>query len=206
MDHENTKGLEGSMLQAYDRDGMLETLLGLALLGGGLNLIAAGGTVTGLLPIIIILMARAWKRRITYPRLGYAEILTIRRTQRKRTVLVILLAICGIAGVALVAGLGSGVIQDVGGFFGQARSKLFFGVFLSVIIASIGMVRKAPHIYAVAVLLFALIVVTNRMQLSGGYALTLTGLLIAGFGLVRLAVFLKANPRLEGSAQHDAGS
>ena len=36
-------------------------------------------------------MGRAWKKKITYPRLGYAEIIAKKRTTRKRRMLLIVL-------------------------------------------------------------------------------------------------------------------
>jgi hypothetical protein len=203
MDQESTKELERSVLHAYDRDGMLETLMGVALVIGGLNLIAGGGAVTGLLPIVIILMARAWKRRITYPRLGYAEIVSIRRKRRARTLLLVILAVFGVVGLAFAAALSGGAVKDAASFFAGPHAKLLFGAFLSAIMVGIGIVQKAPLLYALAVLLFALVVAADRMGFSGGYGLAVTGALMGIVGLARLSLFLRANPRLEGSAVHD---
>lgn len=200
MNPQDIRQLEGAMLQGYDRDGMLETLMGFGLAFGGMNLIEHGGAATGLLPLFLILAARAWKRKITYPRLGYAEIHSDRRRQKKRVILLALLTLSGIAGLAFIAALAGGAIQDAESFFGQPHAKLVFGAFLSAIIVGVAIVQRAPLFYAAAAILSGLIAAFDKMQISGGYALVLTGALLFIAGLARLFLFLRANPRLAGSA------
>ncbi len=65
--------------------------MGIGLLWGSMGMGMMHGPWLPLLPLILVLVGRAWRKRITYPCLGYAEIVHKKRTTRKRSMLLIVL-------------------------------------------------------------------------------------------------------------------
>jgi hypothetical protein len=204
VEEQDLQKLESEILQAYNKDGMLETLMGSMLLLGGINLAQHGGATLGILPILVILIGRAWRKRITYPRLGYAEILAKRRaTQRKEMLRMIGLAVLAVAALTVIAILAARATNEDQDLLTQPHAKLFFGAFISAIIAGVAATQRVRLFYFVAVLLFILIIATDLLQISGGYALASTGAILLVVGVVKLIIFLRANPKLASYAAHD---
>jgi len=190
--------LEERMSREYDRDGMVEFLLGLALTLGGLSLATrAGTTFSGLVPIYVILIAKLWKKKITYPRLGYAEFLSKRKKERKTRMLMFLLVLfLAVALAMLIIMAAAGSLGDLS-FITGPSGKLFFGGLIALMLVALGAIRKMKHLYAFAVLSYLLILGAYILNVSGGWALCITGALLLIVGVARLLVFLKANPKLE---------
>jgi hypothetical protein len=186
--------LKHEVLRDYHRDGMIETMLGYALLSGGLCLISRSAVASGLAPVLIVLMARAWKRRITEPRLGYAELYQTERAARRRTALWMVVTLAVVAGLSAVAlALRPGLAGP-----NDRVARFVFGGIVCAGVAAAGLVQKRPLLCAAAAGLFVLIVIADQLHVSAGYALMLVGALSLVAGLVRLILFLRANPRLEG--------
>jgi hypothetical protein len=201
MEASDLKTFEETISRQYDRDGLIETLLGMALLIGGMSL-ALGGSpaLTGLLPVYILVIGRLWKTRITYPRLGYADFLAKRKKQRKIRMLKFLLALVLAAVLAALIFLAMesslGDLDPLRGWIGI----LIFDSVMALIIAAVGRIRKMRHLYAFAALCYLLELGAYIVNMSPGWALSFIGLLLLTVGLVRLILFLRANPKLEGEA------
>jgi hypothetical protein len=191
--------IEEKMAREYDRDGMVEFVLGLGLTMGGLSLATRSGTtVSGLVPIYVILIARLWKKKITYPRLGYAEFLSKRKKERKTRMLMFLLVLfLAVALAMLILLAAAGSLGDLS-FLSGREGKLIFGGLVALMFVALGAIRKMKHLYAFAVLCYLLCIGTYLLHVSGGWALSITGALLLAVGLARLVTFLRANPKLEG--------
>jgi hypothetical protein len=188
MESQELAQVESRIRRAYNGDGMIETLLGLAFIGGGINLLtrSAGGMV---FVVIIVAIASSWRRKITYPRLGYARAFDT-RTRRRGVVVTVLLALA----VLLVATVGFGLHTDQGTSWVDTHARLLFGGFLCCAVAAAGVARKATHLYLVAAVLFGLIVVADRLNVTAGYPIVFMGCVLIAAGLIRLVLFLRSNP------------
>jgi hypothetical protein len=204
MESSEFTNLEDRMAREYDRDGMVESLIGFALVLGGLSLATKAGTaVSGLVPIYVILIAKLWKKKITYPRLGYAEFLAKRRKERKtRMLLFLLLLFLAVALAMLLIMAASGSLGDLS-FVSGPKGKLIFGGLITVMIAALAFFRKMKHLYAFAALSYLLIIGAYLLDVSGGWALSVTGILLLIVGIVRLVIFIRANPKLEGDVANE---
>ncbi|HEY3296069.1 MAG TPA: hypothetical protein VGL38_11590 [bacterium] len=194
--------LQDDILSRYNRDGALEFLLGLGLILGGLRLLVHGNMTSPmtLALFVIILAARAWRRRITYPRLGYIELLATRRHKwRVRVLTMWVVAPLLIALAAMLYKVAGGAPDDPG-LFEHREMKLVFGSIIALIIAMVGGFHRMKHLYLFAALLWLLIFAAYALNLSGGYALLTTGAALLITGLVRLRLFLRDNPKLEEEA------
>jgi hypothetical protein len=193
--------LEKKIFQQYNSDGAFETILGIGLLCSSLILFhVVQSTFGGILPILLILVIRAWKKRITYPRLGYVELSAFRQKNRRLQKLLIFTVLAVILVYAAIL------------LFHQGDNdpwlKYVWVVSMSIIgIVVVGITlfraRQAPILYAFAalVVVFLLLVFTKIMNPA-------TMLLISGgafliYGLIKLVRFLRNNPPLVGDAAHD---
>jgi hypothetical protein len=197
MDSQALTDLKANAQRRYDQDGAIETLMGFGLMISGVGM-ATHSSAGAFTPVLIVLLAMAWQRRITYPRLGYAAFVDKRRDEFRRRFLPIVLAVLLLLILVIIA-FGSARKDATGGHVGMApNGKIAIGLILSALIASIAALRRLPHLYIVAGLLTALFVGAAAWQVSPGYALAVTGMVSFVIGLVRLVRFLRANPRLDG--------
>ena len=77
------ESLERDSYIAYYRDGILDLLVGLALLGMSLFIIIGDADMGALLPVVAILLHPVLKKFVTQPRLGYVKFAPHREAQLK---------------------------------------------------------------------------------------------------------------------------
>jgi hypothetical protein len=203
MVEHSLSSVENKIVQEYSRDGMIETLIAVASLWSGFVFLTKPASPFMVLPILMILGGRAWRRWITYPRLGYTELIATRRVKRKKAVLLILLAALAVGGL-IALGLTAGEATFAGSsFFQQSHARIIFGFPIGIIIAGVALVTRTRSLYWAAGILVALFVISDWQGVTAGYAFLVvgTGLLIVG--LTRLVLFLRANPKLEGADLHE---
>jgi len=200
---EDIKDYEDKVFQQYNSDGAFETLLGSGFMIGGLLLSGQfSPPIGGILPILLFLLAKAWKRHITYPRLGYAELTKIRHRQKRRLVghLLILLFF------TLLLAVGINNIQQ-GNLFGdflRGNARLLFGSAILVILVLIAIARgrRAPILFVAAALYAFLLVFALFTNTRAILALAGTGAVLIVFGIYKLVRFIRANPRISGDTAH----
>ncbi|MCB9368542.1 MAG: hypothetical protein H6507_05495 [Calditrichaeota bacterium] len=179
--------LEKRVLASFHSDGAAETLMGIALGLAGFHMAAQSDAPTiGILPVIVILLARAWKKRITYPRLGYAGFAKRGRTKR----LTVVLTLLTVTAVALVA------IQ----YLPTGSGKLVMGLIVSAAITLPAILKGMRHFYLFGLLCFGLIAASTYIHVSAGYAIAATGAILLVVGLIRLKNFLDQHPKQMGEA------
>lgn len=198
MDSTALSDLRDKIQRQYDQDGAIETLLGFGLLLGGLGM--ASRTPAGAFaPVLILPIALAWRRRITLPRLGYAAVLDKRQAEFRRRYVPVGVAVIVLMILVIVAFAAADKRVPSAHDTIARYQKLALGLILSALVASIGALRRLPHLYVVAGLMMALVVGAVAWHVSAGYALAGAGTVLVAIGLVRLARFLRDNPRLEGA-------
>jgi sterol desaturase/sphingolipid hydroxylase (fatty acid hydroxylase superfamily) len=164
--------IEEKIYEEYNQDGAAECLMGGGLILAGFSMAAhTSSTVIGIVPVLMVLLGRAWKKRITFPRLGYVEFSSKRRMMKRRGILLLLIA--ALAGTALAVWASNMNLFGSSASWGT-QSRLFFGGMISVIIVMVGIIRKTPHFYWVAIVNFIFIFSSYWWNFSGGYALIMT--------------------------------
>ncbi|MFZ5432152.1 MAG: hypothetical protein ACOZB3_00110 [Calditrichota bacterium] len=170
----------------------METLLGIGLLLGGIYM--ADKEVMGiaaLLPIFILLIAKAWKKRITYPRLGYVEFSALRTIQRRNRKRLVLIGGLAAAGLALVVVL---LRDDI---ISTHASRYIFGSVIVFILLLLVWVKRNLFLLAAPVLFAILLVVADIFHQRSYWACWGTGAVLFVWGIVRLIRFLRRNPPLK---------
>ena len=196
--------LQYEIVQRYNKDGALESILGFCLTVAGWNFLdpPRGGLPIALLPIYMVLLIKAWRKRITYPRLGYTELLAERRARARKTVL-ISLAVFLILFAIVVWAVISIAGQSPNDPAAKAWLKLCYGLPICAFMAWMGKVRQNTTLYWTSGMLAILFVATAFVRISPGWAFLFTGILLLLFGTIRLIQFLRENPRLDVEAADD---
>jgi hypothetical protein len=198
MDSPKLTDLQNRAQRRYDQDGAMETVMGLGFLLSGLGM-ASGSHVGAFTPVFLVPIVLAWRRRITYPRLGYAAFVEKRRGEFLRGFLPIALAVIALMILVIIAFDAAGTSFPEANDTMARYQKIAIGLILSALIASIAALRRLSHLYVVAGLMMALFVGAVTLRISAGYAVAVTGAVMFAIGMVRLVRFLRDNPKLEGA-------
>lgn len=196
--------LEGKVYREYNRDGALEFLIGIGfVLAGAFVLGSRHGSFVGLVPIFIVLLSRAWKKRITYPRLGYAEFTAARQAGKKRLLVLVLLTIAAVIILGVIGHLAAKATFADKDLMDLPHANLVLGGLLVLFVLAIAVFRKASALYPVVVVFLVLVVLSDQGYLRLNEAILWTGLLSLLIGTVKLIRFVHAHPRMDGDAARE---
>lgn len=198
MNNVDLTSLEAKFREAYDRDGAMEILLGIGLFFGGAVLNHAMRTAfAGIMPAFLVVIGKAWKKRITYPRIGYAKLPAVNQT-RNNALTLIVITIAAVSSLFFI-----GYLAGKTGFENKAiemkpYTGLFVCAFIALLVSGIGIVRRNPVLYGVALFLLILAFLAHAGFMTNGDAVTFTGIASMIAGIVRMILFIRSNPRLDG--------
>lgn len=158
------------------------------------------GSFAAFLPIFVIVLSRAWKKHVTYPRLGYAEFSAALRAEKKRTIFLVILAAVALAILAALS-YSEAAFSDKKGELPYAN--LIIGGFVALFFLAFAIYRKAMALYAIAGLMIVAAIAVHFGLFSFENALVLAGFVLMAVGTVRVIRFVHTHPRLEESEAHD---
>ncbi|RPH96039.1 hypothetical protein EHM69_02440 [candidate division KSB1 bacterium] len=208
METKDLLTLESKIYQEYEKDGAVEFLMGMGLFFASGVLESRGSPAfAGLIPIFIIMFKKAWKKYITYPRLGYArfsESRMLRRKREKHTILLVAAACVAFIFLSALAASGTFSSEVQGAFKPYAR--MVMGGIIALIIIAVAAVRRITHLYYVGAFALACFVLGHFLGFSPGIALLLTSFVLLIIGIIRLIRFVRANPKLEDGGVHDVNA
>jgi len=198
MESMDLSNLERKIFLQYKKDGALETILGLAMMYIGMTkLTDTSGVFRTIVPIFVILFILIWKKRITFPRLGYFEFTQERRARTRRSVF----AMISVAFITVALAIWGSHLVESGGAADPATVKstklLLSGGMLAIVIASVAGFMQIRHLFYFAALSFLLFAAAAWFAFSSGFAFLGLGLPLLVFGLIRLSHFLKQHPPQE---------
>jgi len=202
MEDSDLKQLRKSVESRYTRDGMLETLLGGFLVLLTIMALAPNyHFVRALLILFVVLLGsggRLWKKRITYPRLGYAKMRDVKLRQAKQSVPLILFAVLALV-ILILFGYYSaqlslaGVRQATVPAFGYLTCAFF-----AVVIAGAAFVTKVKNLYWIAGILLVLLGLAEMLDFNPAVAFGSGAVVSLVMGIAMLRKFLRENPKVEG--------
>lgn len=193
--------LEAKVREEYTRDGSLEFLMGFGIMLAGIMVGRRPlGPFPAFLPIFVIILSRAWKKHITYPRLGYAEFNAALRAEKKRTIFLVILAAVALAILAALS-YSEAAFSDRKGSLPYAN--LLIGGFVGLFFLAFAVYRKVTALYVIAALLIVSAIAVQMGLFAFEDALVLAGFVLMAVGVVRLVLFIRTHPRLEGTGFHD---
>lgn len=179
----NLKELERQVYTTYQEDGVWDIFLGLGLLLGGIGMIFDLMIFLGpIYGVMVAVMASAFKKAFTVPRIGYVKFAPSRRIKMQRSALLSLLANILAFLVVLIL-----VVSRSRDHWIAQNFEIVFGVFIAVIMCAIGYMLAINRLYAYAGLtLVAFIGGGGLLDIEFPFVLAALGavVLVAGLGLM----------------------
>jgi hypothetical protein len=201
-DAKDLNALEAKVREEYTRDGSLEFLMGFGITVAGLMVGRHHiGSFAAFVPIFVIMLSRAWKKTITYPRLGYAEFSAALRAEKKRTIFLVILAAAALAILAALSYSEAAFSERKGSL---PYANLMIGGFIALFFLAFAIYRKATALYIIAGLMIAAALAVHFRLFSFEDALVFAGCVLMAVGVVRVVRFIRSHPRLEESESHDS--
>ncbi len=188
------QNLEERSYRTTQRDGLIDLLVGLGLLGFGLGVLLDIPMLTVLAPALLATMWQPLRDRITTPRLGYVRFSEPRRKRERRGLWAVRWALVG----TVAAGIAVWMVFDRGGeSLRETMSGLGlapFALMVALLLGVAGLALRAPWFlgYALLAVVAAALV---PLGVPGEYGLTGVGAAITLTGLARLIRFMRRYPR-----------
>jgi len=197
------KSLERESYMAYYRDGILDLLVGLALLGMSAFIIFGDPGTGAILPVAAILLHPGLKKYITQPRLGYVKFAPQREAQMKANLsrLIILFTVTAVLGAVVFFAYSGHAdwqlwIRDLG--------LIPLGVVLAVTAAALGILYGVNRGLVYALIILVVFILGHVLHIHISMQLLFLGALLTITGVVLLLRFVRRYPRLTQEPVHDA--
>ncbi len=178
-----------------NRDGFIETILGGIVLFTGITSLLGWNPVIGLgIGVPLFFMFPLWKRRITYPRLGYVRFTAavLRPWAWAREVgWMFLFGVLNAAGMTYAER-----VVEQGNRDAVTLERMMVCAIVSYALSA-AIIRPRRKAWAVAVLILGLMLLTDYYHIAGGWTLCMIGLGSIAAGLLKLRRFLRDYPLLE---------
>jgi hypothetical protein len=196
------KKLERKAYLSYHQDGLIDIIIGIAILGFGLN-IATDTVIFGILTWLPVIFYVPLKNYFTAPRFGYVRFSSPRQTTIRLglALLVGLLAMLFFAGLYIFAVSGS-IPPQINAWLRRYHMLIFafvgMGLFLG---AGIWTGIKRFYLYVVLTLIFP--VVGIWLDIHPGIYVIALGITILIIGIWLLLRFIRDNPKVESVAVNE---
>lgn len=187
------KQLERKAYLTYNQDGFMDLAVGLFILAFGLDMLFYAN-FAAISPILLLGLFWLAKRKITYPRVGFAKFSPERVRVLKKALLGIQVGLVISALLGLVAFLGfSGYLPGLRGFFRQ-YSLLLLGAVMAGLFSLAGAMLENWRLHVYAALTLTAFVVGYLIGLHPRFFMIPLGAVITLSGLVVLIRFLRKYP------------
>jgi len=187
------KYLERKVYLTYSQDGLMDLVAGLFVLAFGLDLVLYLN-LAAINAALLLMLFWAAKRKITYPRIGFAKFSPERTRMLKKAVLVVQLALLVAMLLGVVAFLGfSGFLPGLRTFFKQ-YSLLLFGVVLAGLMSLVAVLLDNWRLHIYAALTLSAFAVGRLVDLHPRVFMIPLGAVITISGLAVLIRFLRKYP------------
>ena len=183
--------IQRKVYMSYFQDGLWDVVLGLFLLCWGFTVLFDIVWLPGAISAFLFWLALSLKRKITYPRIGYAKL----AEQRKRMLRIV---IAGVIVILLVVMVPLLLFTITGGKSQFLRDyfELIFGSMLAVAVGLVGYWWRTVRWYIYATLVFIFAVFNQWLALSFELSFIIPGGIITACGLIILVQFLRKYPGL----------
>lgn len=196
MGNDDLTTLEEELFRSYHSDGAVELLLGTGLLFvAWFSWEGSSSVFTTLVPVYLLLAVRAWKKRITHPRLGYARWNSERRHRIEKGKRVLLWTLLGCT--LLMVGM---VLLEKGGIL--STNLLDHSVqFVAMPLIALAMVvmaatRGQSHFYLFAGVCLVLMFLVTPLNLHLWGTMLILGAPLFILGIIRTFRFISQHPKV----------
>jgi hypothetical protein len=181
----------------FFEDGLWDVVLGLFLLAWGFAILFDLGWLPAVAFIVSFYLALGLKKRITYPRTGYARPAEQRKQRSRAVIAGVTTSLLGVMVLVLV--ITGGMPQFLRDYF-----ELLFGTMLAIVVGLVGYWWGIVRWYYYAGLVFVFAAVNQWLGLSFDLSFIIPGAVILLCGLLIFVRFLRKYQRV--SAEDFNGS
>ena len=195
--------LERESYMAYYRDGILDFLVGFALLGMSLCIMLGDAGMGALLPVIAILLHPGLKKYVTLPRLGYVKFTPRREEQLKanRWQLTVLFTVTAVVGVAVsLAYSGDSNWQ----LWIKSLGAIPVGAVLAATAAALGTLYGVRRGLVYALVILVVFALGHVLRIHISKQLLFLGAMLTIIGIALFLRFVKRYPKLSQESADDA--
>lgn len=196
-------GLERESYIAYYRDGILDLLVGFALLGMSLFIMIGNASMGALLPVVAILLHPGLKKTVTRPRLGYVKFAPhreerLRANMRQLTTLFTVTTLAGVVVAWAYAGESSWQmwVRNLG--------AIPVGIVIAAAAVALGTLYGVKRGVVYALVIIAVFTLGHLLYVHLSVQLMILGGMMTTVGAVLLVRFVKRYPRLPQEPSYDA--
>lgn len=183
---------------SFFEDGLWDLLLGIFLLGWGVGILTDNAAFSGIWIVVLYPIVFGLKKRLTYPRIGYAK---VRQADRRLRQLLIAGVVCLLLGIFAFLMFQSGTTPDwLAGNFDFIFGAVFATLALAV--AAWWWVRRW---YVYSGLILAAFAAQNWLGWPFEWAFFIAGGLVTISGALVLTRFLRRYPKIDLEHGIDAG-
>ncbi|KPL17698.1 MAG: hypothetical protein AMJ92_11285 [candidate division Zixibacteria bacterium SM23_81] len=187
----DVKKIERKAYMSYHQDGLWDIFLGAIILAWGVSMMTEMASMNGVWFVVLFPLLMAAKRRITYPRLGYAEFPRARRSKLQMTILLAIVMLLGVLVLLLwMSQLGSSSLRD----WLRQYFKIAFGAMVAIVLALMAVIHWIKRLYVYAGVIFLSFAGAQRLNFHMKFSFIAAGAIIAFSGLVLLIRFLRKYP------------
>ena len=184
------KKLERKAFVSYHQDGLLDLFLGALLAAWGLTMETALTGMAGVWFVVLFPVFLLARRRITYPRLGYAQFTKDRRNRRKLTALFTVTALMGLMAAFLWSSQSFPGLRD----WLHRYIVIFFGGLIAAVLLFKAGISGVRRLYLYAAVILAAFAASQWSSVRFQYSFIVSGAVILVSGAVVLARFLRRYP------------
>lgn len=181
----DAKQMRRRMLLYYARDGLWDICVGICVLGWALALRFDFIALVGVIIAGTASVVPAVRKKVTYPRIGYAR---LKPDSGTRQMLALLVAF-GLSALMLVLLAGTGLRELI-----RTYIEVWLGVMGALLIAVLGYLLNTSRFYVYAMLVFLAGAATQWAGVELWLAVAVAGASIIAAGIVVLCRFLRDNP------------
>lgn len=191
---------ERKAYMSFHRDGLWDIFLGALLLAWGLSMGTAMDGLGGIWFIVLFPILMGAKRRITYPRLGYAE---FPRTRKALSKMVVLFTITALLGLFVFVFWTSTSLPGLRLWL-HRNIVVFFGGMLAAVLCILAMVNINRRLYAHAAVVFLSFAAAQWLGWYIKYSFLISGAIVLLTGIAVLIQFLREYPLAQEEAENAA--
>lgn len=193
------KKLQQKTYKSYHQDGLIDIIIGLAIIGFGLNMAFDNSAFLfmGWLPIIFYVPL---KNYFTVPRIGYVK---FHASNKIVTGLVIMGMLVLLLGLFVFFIGGPNIVSEAMQAWLRAYYMLIFGVVASLCFLFAGLLTGITRLYAYAFLFLIVFSIATWLDIHPAIFTIFTGFIVEGVGIGLLIRFLRKYPLPEQENAHE---
>ncbi len=187
MENIDLKRMERKAYMSYHQDGLWDLFLGSLIIIWGVSMATSMASLGGVWFVVLLPILVAAKKRITYPRLGYAQFPRGRKARRQMVILLTITMLMGLLVLVLFLTGGPFWLRE----WLRRYFQVFFGGLMAVVLGCVAAFQAIKRLYLYAVMIFVSFALAQWLGFHMQFSFIAAGAVILLSGLALLIRFLR---------------